>query len=73
MKDLFLLKTKRRRFGRGAQRIIELPDAVVYPGFTDGHQHLEGIGRRTRSLSLFGPTCGDRLELHWSRTVKEGD
>ncbi len=60
----------------GAQRIIELPAAVVYPGFTDGHQHLEGIGRRTRSLSLFGiPTLAGtvaRIE-DWSRTVKEGD
>ena len=60
----------------GAKRIIELPAAVVYPGFTDGHQHLEGIGRRTRSLSLFGiPTLAGtvaRIE-DWSRTVKEGD
>ena len=60
----------------GAQHIIELPAAVVYPGFTDGHQHLEGIGRRTRSLSLFGiPTLAEtvaRIE-DWSRTVKEGD
>jgi len=31
---------------------IDLGSAVVYPGFTDSHQHLEGVGRRTKTLSL---------------------
>ena len=33
---------------------IDLGSAVIYPGFTDSHQHLEGVGRRTKTLSLFG-------------------
>jgi predicted amidohydrolase YtcJ len=33
---------------------MDLGGSTVFPGFTDSHQHLEGIGRRTRTLSLFG-------------------
>ena len=35
-------------------RVIDLKGATVFPGFTDSHQHLEGVGRRTKTLSLFG-------------------
>ena len=42
------------RWKCGAQRTLDLAGHVVYPGFTDGHQHLEGVGRRTRTLNLFG-------------------
>ena len=38
----------------GAARVIDLEGAAVFPGFTDSHQHLEGVGRRTRTLSLSG-------------------
>ena len=37
-----------------AERLIDLRGAAVFPGFTDSHQHLEGVGRRTKTLSLFG-------------------
>jgi len=60
----------------GAAELLDLPDSVVYPGFTDSHQHLEGVGRRTRTLSLFGiPTLKgtvDRIEA-WAATIPEGD
>jgi len=38
----------------GAKQKIDLRGNIVYPGFTDSHQHLEGVGKRTRTLSLFG-------------------
>ncbi|MDA0630474.1 MAG: amidohydrolase, partial [Proteobacteria bacterium] len=37
----------------GAEKILDVSGGFVFPGFTDSHQHLEGIGRRTRTLSLF--------------------
>ncbi len=60
----------------GAQQHWDLTGAFVYPGFTDGHQHLEGVGRRTRSLSLFGiNTLAATLASieQWSATLPEGD
>jgi len=33
---------------------VSLDGSTVFPGFTDSHQHLEGIGRRAKTLSLFG-------------------
>ena len=38
----------------GAAEARDLKGSFVFPGFTDAHQHLEGVGRRTRTLSLFG-------------------
>ena len=38
----------------GARQVVSLEGSTVFPGFTDSHQHLEGIGRRTKTLSLFG-------------------
>lgn len=38
----------------GATETIDLKGSTVFPGFTDAHQHLEGVGKRTRTLSLFG-------------------
>ena len=35
----------------GASKVIDLKESAVYPGFTDSHQHLEGVGRRTKTLS----------------------
>ncbi len=35
--------------------IIELPDgSVIFPGFTDGHAHLLGVGEREMQLDLAG-------------------
>lgn len=59
----------------GAKRVQDLDGATVYPGFTDSHQHLEGVGRRTRTLSLFGigtlKETVDRIE-DWAATVDNG-
>jgi len=47
----------------GAKEIVDLNGSTVFPGFTDAHQHLEGVGKRTRTLSLFGlPTLQETVE-----------
>jgi predicted amidohydrolase YtcJ len=60
----------------GARAALDLAGGVVYPGFTDSHQHLEGVGKRTRTLSLFGlPSLHatvQRIE-DWAGNVPEGD
>ncbi|MEO1312200.1 MAG: amidohydrolase family protein, partial [Pseudomonadota bacterium] len=35
-----------------ATRIVDLGDGVLYPGFTDAHVHLVGIGMRELTLNL---------------------
>ena len=53
---------------------IDLKGATVFPGFTDSHQHLEGVGRRTKTLSLFGIDSLDKtvaaIETGTHRTLK---
>jgi hypothetical protein len=39
--------------GRGT-RVVELRGASLYPGFTDAHAHLRGIGERELTLNLEG-------------------
>lgn len=39
--------------GRGT-RVVELKGASLYPGFTDAHAHLRGIGERELTLNLEG-------------------
>lgn len=36
--------------------IIDLKGATLFPGFTDGHAHLDGIGQREMELNLEGST-----------------
>ena len=46
----------------GSARQLDLSGSVVYAGFTDSHQHLEGVGRREKTLSLFGiPTLAETV------------
>ena len=46
----------------GSATQLDLTGNVVYAGFTDSHQHLEGVGRRTKTLSLFGiPTLQETV------------
>ena len=39
-----------------AERPIDLKGATLFPGFTDGHAHLDGIGQRELTLNLEGST-----------------
>ena len=34
--------------------MVDLDDGIMYPGFTDGHGHLMGIGQREMTLNLEG-------------------
>lgn len=60
----------------GNAQEIDLEGNVVFAGFTDSHQHLEGVGRRTKTLSLFGiPTLQQTVVsiAEWADTIPEGE
>ncbi|MCI5106688.1 MAG: amidohydrolase [Pseudomonadales bacterium] len=60
----------------GDARSFDLAGHAVYAGFTDSHQHLEGVGRRTKTLSLFGiPTLQETVAAiaDWADTIDEGE
>jgi hypothetical protein len=40
----------------GNATIMNFENKFVYAGLTDSHQHVEGVGRRPKTLSLFGIT-----------------
>lgn len=65
-----------QRYRCGTAQVMDLQGAVVYAGFTDSHQHLEGVGRRTRTLSLFGiPTLQETVAAieAFAATVPAGE
>ncbi len=45
-----------RAFIGGATEVVECEGAAVYPGFTDAHVHLEGVGARELRIDLTGTT-----------------
>ncbi len=55
--------------------VIDLGGATLFPGFTDGHAHLDGIGWRELTLNLEGSTsvadAMARLSA-WAKTHPEG-
>lgn len=56
--------------------IVDLGGAFLYPGFTDAHAHLLGIGMRELTLNLEGtPSIAALVETirTQARTVAEGD
>jgi len=60
----------------GSANVIDLSGNTVYAGFTDSHQHLEGVGRRTKTLSLFGiPSLRETVDSieAWSANIASGD
>lgn len=68
-------KEAQRVFCKNTKR-LDLNGATVFPGFTDSHQHLQGVGRRTKTLSLFGiPSLAATLDAikAWAEQTKEGD
>jgi len=60
----------------GSAQALNLEGRTVYAGFTDSHQHLEGVGRRTKTLSLFGiPTLQETVQTieDWAANIPDGD
>ncbi|MGK0471785.1 MAG: putative amidohydrolase YtcJ [Candidatus Azotimanducaceae bacterium] len=60
----------------GSVNAIDMNGKTVFAGFTDSHQHLEGVGRRTKTLSLFGiATLGGTLDAiqNWAAHVPTGE
>lgn len=65
-----------QRYMCGSATVMDMKDNTVYAGFTDSHQHLEGVGRRTKTLSLFGiPTLAETVDTiaDWAETIPEGN
>ena len=57
-------------------KIIDLAGRTVFAGFTDSHQHLEGVGKRAKTLSLFGiPTLQETVQTieDWAANIPGGD
>lgn len=44
-------------------RVIELPGAVIYPGWTDAHGHLLGLGELKENLELRGKSRTEILRI----------
>jgi hypothetical protein len=44
-------------------KVLELPGAVVYPGFVDAHAHLKGLGLSRDTLDLRGKSEREILKL----------
>jgi len=60
----------------GDASVMDLSGRTVYAGFTDSHQHLEGVGRRTKTLSLFGiPTLSETVAAieDWAADIPDGE
>ena len=61
--------------GPADMQVIDLKGATLFPGFTDGHAHLDGIGWREMTLNLEGSAsvveAMQRLS-DWARAHPEG-
>ena len=55
---------------------IDLKGAALFPGFTDSHAHLRGIGERELSLNLEGSTsaaeAADRVKAYLAQRTPKG-
>ena len=60
----------------GKNKVLDLKDAFVYPGFIDAHAHLKGIGYREINLNLQGAeslkAMLTQVKLH-SNKLNSGD
>lgn len=51
-------------------QIVDLKGATMFPGFTDGHAHLLGIGNRERTLNLEGAQSIEEVRERLSQALK---
>ena len=61
---------------RPSTRVVDLHGAAVYPGFTDAHAHLLGLGVMLRRVNLAGATSYDEVISRvqaWAKNVKPGE
>ena len=65
-----------KKYHCGSVNAIDMMGKTVFAGFTDSHQHLEGVGRRTKTLSLFGiPTLAGTVDTirAWAADIPTGE
>ena len=63
-------------FARPSTRVLDLHGAAVYPGFTDAHAHLLGLGVTLRRVNLAGSTSYDEVISRvqaFEKNVKPGE
>lgn len=56
-------------------QVVDLKGATLFPGFTDGHAHLDGIGWRELTLNLEGSASVEEAMARlsaWARDHPEG-
>jgi len=57
-------------------RVIDLRGATVFPGFTDAHAHLLGLGNMLQRVNLAGSKSYDEVIARvkaWAKDVKPGE
>ena len=57
-------------------QVIDLRGAAVYPGFTDAHAHLLGLGNMLQRVNLAGSKSYDEVIARvkaWAKDVKPGE
>ena len=65
-----------KKYMCGNANVIDMAGKTVFAGFTDSHQHLEGVGKRTKTLSLFGlPTLKQTVKEieNWASSVPDNN
>jgi predicted amidohydrolase YtcJ len=60
-----------RALVRPSTRVVDLHGAPVYPGFTDAHAHLLGLGTMLQRVNLAGSTSYDEVIARTKAFVKD--
>jgi hypothetical protein len=58
-----------------ADRVVDLKGRPVYPGFTDAHAHVEGLGASLLNLDLTGTASVEEIRrrvAEWKKELKPG-